>query len=77
MAIATVVIVLATYVVWLFCYDFTPLPDNGQLTMIDGKNVVYGANGFQLDLEPFDYIGQTQECVFVFGMRIVLLAIPR
>lgn len=65
-AASVAVIILATYVVWLSFYDFTPLPDNGQLKLIDGEKVVETENGYELDLDTSNKVGETQTCVFVF-----------
>lgn len=61
-----IVAVFALFSVLLHVVDFKPLPDDGSLTLIDGKNVLITENGYQLDLKPFDRVGETQECVFVF-----------
>lgn len=58
--------VFASFFVLLHIADLKPLPDDGSLTLIDGKNVIIKEDGYQLDLAPFDRVGETQEGVFVF-----------
>ena len=51
---------------WVSFCDFTPLPDDGQLKLLGGEKILVTENGFQLDLDTFYNVGETQVCVFVF-----------
>ena len=60
------VAILAVFAACLSFYDFTPLPDDGQLKLLGGEKVLASKNGYQLDLGAFTQVGETQVCVFVF-----------
>ena len=64
--VSVMLAILAVFAVWISFYDATPLPDNGQLKFLGGERVLDSKNGFQLDLDAFSQIGETQTCVFVF-----------
>ena len=40
--------------------------NDGSLTLVDGQRVAVSGDGYQLDLDTFNQVGETQECVFVF-----------
>ena len=62
------VILLSVYGTWLFLQSksWTVLPNNGNIELIDGKNIIIEDNNFSLDLDTFQSIGETQTCTFVF-----------
>lgn len=39
---------------------------SGKLTLIDSYNVVIDGDNYNLDLEPFDFVGHKQMCRFTF-----------
>ena len=61
-----VTIILAVYVVWLSFNTPATTQNEGGLTLIDGQRVSVSGDSYRLDLDTFDEVGETQECVFVF-----------
>lgn len=66
MGIALILICASVFLVWAWHYNPRALPNNGQLTLVDGENIIIDDNGYSLDLDTFSRVGETQKCVFVF-----------
>lgn len=64
--IAMMLICASVFLVWAWHYNPITLPNNGQLTLVDGENIIINDNGYSLDLDTFSRVGETQKCVFVF-----------
>lgn len=64
--LSVMIIFAAVFLVWAWHYKPIALPNNGQLTLIDGENIIINDNGYSLDLDTFSRVGETQKCVFVF-----------
>lgn len=64
--VAVTVAILAVFVACLSFNNSAPLPDDGQLKFLGGEKVLASQKGYQLDLDTFNQVGETQTCVFVF-----------
>ena len=64
--LSVIIICAAVFLVWAWHYNPITPPNNGQLTLVDGENIIINDNGYSLDLDTFSRVGETQKCVFVF-----------
>ena len=64
--LSVMAICAAVFLVWIWHYNPVALPNNGQLTLVDGENIIIDDNGYSLDLDTFSRVGETQKCVFIF-----------
>lgn len=64
--LSVIVICAALFLVWAWHYKPMNLPNDGQLTLVDGENIIINDNGYSLNLDTFSRVGETQKCVFVF-----------
>ena len=65
-SISIILICASVFIVWIWHYEPINLPNDGRLKLVDGENIIINNDGYELNLDTFTKVGETQRIVFVF-----------